>query len=140
MLQHIFQAVSRGQPGLAVLTQGMFTLRCKQGPEYAQPGGLNLDVRIATPAFWGMFPPSRRRILHGSLALALGLSGCVQARSGRRCGGLLSSTRALAPWMNARASHVAASPAGGWGKGWWLISHVPELEGGVEKQIVVTSG
>lgn len=83
--QHYFrQVVAAANRRLAVLTDGMFTLRCKdEAKNRVSQAGLDLDVLDRGTGLWrDVSTLSGGESFLASLALALGLSDVVQARSG----------------------------------------------------------
>ena len=83
--QHYFrQVVAAANRRLTVLTDGMFTLRCKEETKNrASQTGLDLEVLDRATGLWrDVSTLSGGESFLASLALALGLSDVVQAQSG----------------------------------------------------------
>ena len=83
--QHYFRmVVSAANRRLAILTDDMFTLRCKEeSKSRAAQAGLDLDVLDRGTGQWrDVSTLSGGESFLASLALALGLSDVVQSRSG----------------------------------------------------------
>jgi exonuclease SbcC len=78
------QVVSAANKRLTVLTDGMFTLRCKEeARDRVHQSGLDLDVLDRSTGQWrDVSTLSGGESFLASLALALGLSDVVQAQSG----------------------------------------------------------
>ncbi len=83
--QHYFrQVVAAANRRLSALTEGMFTLRCKEeAKNRVSQSGLDLDVLDRGTGIWrDVSTLSGGESFLASLALALGLSDVVQAQSG----------------------------------------------------------
>ena len=78
------QVVSAANKRLTILTDGMFTLRCKEeAADRVHQSGLDLDVLDRSTGLWrDVSTLSGGESFLASLALALGLSDVVQSQSG----------------------------------------------------------
>ena len=136
------QVVSAANKRLTVLTDGMFSLRCKEeARDRVRQSGLDLDVLDRGTGVWrDVSTLSGGESFLASLALALGLSDVVQASSGAirmdamfidegfgtlDDNALRNSLRVLEELADGRRLIG-------------VISHVRELEERVEKQLIVT--
>ena len=136
------QVVAAANKRLTVLTDGLFTLRCKEeARDRVRQSGLDLDVLDRGTGQWrDVSTLSGGESFLASLALALGLSDVVQAQSGAirmdamfidegfgtlDDNALRNSLRVLADLADGK--HLIG-----------IISHVHDLEERIEKQIVVS--
>ncbi len=136
------QVVAAANRRLTVLTDGLFTLRCKEeARDRVRQSGLDLDVLDRGTGQWrDVSTLSGGESFLASLALALGLSDVVQARSGAirmeamfidegfgtlDDNALRNSLRVLADLADGKRLIG-------------IISHVRDLEERIEKQIVVS--
>ena len=136
------QVVAAANKRLTVLTDGLFTLRCKEeARDRVRQSGLDLDVLDRGTGQWrDVSTLSGGESFLASLALALGLSDVVQAQSGAirmeamfidegfgtlDDNALRNSLRVLADLADGKRLIG-------------IISHVHELEERIEKQIVVS--
>ena len=136
------QVVAAANKRLTVLTDGLFTLRCKEeARDRVRQSGLDLDVLDRGTGQWrDVSTLSGGESFLASLALALGLSDVVQARSGAiRMDAMFIDEGFGTLDDNAlrNSLRVLADLAGG-KRLIGIISHVHDLEERIEKQIVVT--
>ena len=139
---HFKQVVAAANRRLTVLTDGLFTLRCKEeARDRVRQSGLDLDVLDRGTGQWrDVSTLSGGESFLASLALALGLSDVVQAQSGAiRMEAMFIDEGFGTLDDNAlrNALRVLADLADG-KRLIGIISHVHELEERIEKQIVVT--
>lgn len=135
------QVIAAANKRLTVLTDGMFTLRCKEeAKNMRSQAGLDLDVLDRSTGLWrDVSTLSGGESFMASLALALGLSDVVQARSGgirleamfidEGFGTLDENT--LRQAMNLLSRLADGKRLIG------VISHVPEMKERIERRIVV---
>ena len=143
MQQYYFkQVVSAANKRLTALTDGLFTLRCKEeAKDRVRQSGLDLDVLDRGTGQWrDVSTLSGGESFLASLALALGLSDVVQSQSGAvRMDALFIDEGFGTLDDNAlRASLQVLSDLADGKRLIGIISHVRELEERVEKQIVVS--
>ena len=136
------QVVAAANKRLTVLTEGMFTLRCKaEARDRVRQSGLDLDVLDRGTGQWrDVSTLSGGESFLASLALALGLSDVVQAQSGAiRMEAMFIDEGFGTLDDNAlrNSLQVLADLAGG-KRLIGIISHVHDLEERIEKQIVVS--
>lgn len=136
------QVVAAANKRLTVLTEGMFTLRCKEeAADRVHQSGLDLDVLDRSTGQWrDVSTLSGGESFLASLALALGLSDVVQGQSG--------SIRMEAMFIdegfgtldeNALRNSLRVLNDLADGKRLvGIISHVQDLEEKIERQIVVS--
>ena len=136
------QVVSAANKRLTALTDGLFTLRCKEeAKDRVRQSGLDLDVLDRGTGQWrDVSTLSGGESFLASLALALGLSDVVQSQSGAvRMDALFIDEGFGTLDDNAlRASLQVLSDLADGKRLIGIISHVRELEERVEKQIVVS--
>lgn len=136
------QVIAAANKRLTVLTEGMFTLRCKESAaDRVHQSGLDLDVLDRSTGQWrDVSTLSGGESFLASLALALGLSDVVQGQSGAirieamfidEGFGTLDDT-ALRNSLRVLSELADGKRLIG------IISHVHELEERIDKQIVVT--
>ena len=136
------QVVSAANKRLTVLTDGMFVLRCKEeARDRVRQSGLDLDVLdLATGQWRDVSTLSGGESFLASLALALGLSDVVQARSGavRMDAMFIDEGFGTLDENALRNSLRVLSDLADGKRLIGIISHVHELEERIEKQIVVS--
>lgn len=135
------QVVAAANQRLTVLTDGMFTLRCKEeARDLVRQSGLDLDVLDRGTGQWrDVSTLSGGESFLASLALALGLSDVVQAQSGAvRMEAMFIDEGFGTLDDNAlrNAIQVLSGLAGGQ-RLIGIISHVHELEERIDRQILV---
>ena len=136
------QVVAAANRRLSVLTDGLFTLRCKsEARDRVRQSGLDLDVLDRGTGQWrDVSTLSGGESFLASLALALGLSDVVQAQSGAiRMEAMFIDEGFGTLDDNAlrNSLQVLADLADG-KRLIGIISHVHDLEERIEKQIVVS--
>ena len=136
------QVVAAANKRLTVLTDGLFTLRCKEeARDRVRQSGLDLDVLDRGTGQWrDVSTLSGGESFLASLALALGLSDVVQAQSGAiRMDAMFIDEGFGTLDDNAlrNSLRVLADLADG-KRLIGIISHVHDLEERIEKQIVVS--
>ena len=136
------QVVAAANKRLTVLTDGMFTLRCKEeARDRVRQSGLDLDVLDRGTGQWrDVSTLSGGESFLASLALALGLSDVVQTQSGAiRMDAMFIDEGFGTLDDNAlrNSLQVLADLADG-KRLIGIISHVHDLEERIEKQIVVS--
>jgi len=136
------QVVAAANKRLTVLTDGLFTLRCKEeARDRVRQSGLDLDVLDRGTGQWrDVSTLSGGESFLASLALALGLSDIVQAQSGAiRMEAMFIDEGFGTLDDNAlrNSLQVLADLADG-KRLIGIISHVHDLEERIEKQIVVS--
>ena len=136
------QVVAAANRRLTVLTDGLFTLRCKEeARDRVRQSGLDLDVLDRGTGQWrDVSTLSGGESFLASLALALGLSDVVQAQSGAiRMDAMFIDEGFGTLDDNAlrNSLQVLADLADG-KRLIGIISHVHDLEERIEKQIVVS--
>ena len=136
------QVVAAANKRLTVLTDGLFTLRCKEeARDRVRQSGLDLDVLDRATGQWrDVSTLSGGESFLASLALALGLSDVVQAQSGAiRMEAMFIDEGFGTLDDNAlrNSLQVLADLADG-RRLIGIISHVHDLEERIEKQIVVS--
>ena len=136
------QVVAAANKRLTVLTDGLFTLRCKEeARDRVRQSGLDLDVLDRGTGQWrDVSTLSGGESFLASLALALGLSDVVQAQSGAiRMDAMFIDEGFGTLDDNAlrNSLRVLADLADG-KRLIGIISHVRDLEERIEKQIVVS--
>ena len=139
---HFKQVVAAANKRLTVLTDGLFTLRCKEeARDRVHQSGLDLDVLDRGTGQWrDVSTLSGGESFLASLALALGLSDVVQAQSGAiRMEAMFIDEGFGTLDDNAlrNSLQVLADLADG-KRLIGIISHVHDLEERIEKQIVVS--
>ena len=135
------QVIAAANKRLSLLTDGLFTLRCKQeARNLVSQSGLDLDVLDRSTGLWrDVSTLSGGESFLASMALALGLSDVVQAQSGgirldsmfidEGFGSLDESTLRNALDMLTRLAD---------GKRFiGVISHMPELAERIDRKIVI---
>ena len=136
------QIVSAANRRLTVLTDGMFTLRCKQeARDRVRQSGLDLDVFDRSTGLWrDVSTLSGGESFLASLALALGLSDVVQGQSGaiRMEAMFIDEGFGTLDDNALRNSLRVLSDLADGKRLIGIISHVHDLEERIEKQIVVT--
>ena len=136
------QVVAAANRRLSVLTEGMFTLRCKEeARDRVHQSGLDLDVLDRSTGQWrDVSTLSGGESFLASLALALGLSDIVQAQSGAVRMEAMFIDEGFGT-LDENALRNALQVLGSLAEGKRLIgviSHVHELEERIEKQLIVT--
>ena len=136
------QVVSAANKRLTVLTDGLFTLRCKEeARDRVRQSGLDLDVLDRSTGQWrDVSTLSGGESFLASLALALGLSDVVQAQSGAiRMDAMFIDEGFGTLDDNALRNSLQVLDDLADGKRLiGIISHVHDLEERIEKQIVVS--
>lgn len=136
------QVVSAANKRLTVLTDGMFVLRCKEeARDRVRQSGLDLDVLDRATGLWrDVSTLSGGESFLASLALALGLSDVVQARSGavRMDAMFIDEGFGTLDENALRNSLRVLSELADGKRLIGIISHVHDLEERIEKQIVVS--
>ena len=136
------QVVAAANKRLTVLTDGLFTLRCKEtARDRVRQSGLDLDVLDRSTGQWrDVTTLSGGESFLASLALALGLSDVVQARSGaiRMDAMFIDEGFGTLDDNALRNSLQVLSELADGRRMVGIISHVRELEERIEKQIVVS--
>ena len=139
MQQYYFkQVVAAANKRLTVLTDGMFTLRCKEeAADRVHQSGLDLDVLDRGTGQWrDVSTLSGGESFLASLALALGLSDEVQMSTGIRLDTLFvdEGFGSLDSEALSKAYHTLASLTEG-NRLVGIISHVAELKEKIESLI-----
>jgi len=136
------QVVSAANKRLTVLTDGMFTLRCKEeAADRVHQSGLDLDVLDRSTGQWrDVSTLSGGESFLASLALALGLSDVVQGQSGAiRMEAMFIDEGFGTLDENALRNSLRVLNDLADGKRLvGIISHVQELEEKIDRQIVVS--
>lgn len=136
------QVVAAANMRLSVLTDGLFTLRCKEeARDRVHQSGLDLDVLDRATGQWrDVSTLSGGESFLASLALALGLSDVVQAQSGAiRIDAMFIDEGFGTLDENALRNSLQVLSSLADGKRLiGIISHVHDLEERIDKQIVVT--
>ncbi|MBQ6174080.1 MAG: SMC family ATPase [Clostridia bacterium] len=136
------QVVAAANKRLTVLTDGMFTLRCKEeARDLRSQSGLDLDVLDRGTGQWrDVSTLSGGESFLASLALALGLSDVVQARSGaiRMEAMFIDEGFGTLDENALRNSLQVLSDLADGKRLIGIISHVHDLEERIEKQIIVS--
>ncbi len=136
------QVVAAANKRLTALTEGQFTLRCKeQARDRVRQSGLDLDVLDRATGQWrDVSTLSGGESFLASLALALGLSDAVQAQSGAvRLDTMFIDEGFGTLDENALRNSLRTLTDLADGKRLiGVISHVRDLEERIEKQLVVT--
>ncbi|MBP3540547.1 MAG: SMC family ATPase [Clostridia bacterium] len=136
------QVVAAANKRLTVLTDGMFTLRCKEeAKNRVSQSGLDLDVLDRSTGQWrDVSTLSGGESFLASLALALGLSDVVQSRSGAvRMEAMFIDEGFGTLDDNALRNSLRVLGELADGKRLiGIISHVRELDEKIDKQIIVT--
>ncbi|MBQ8654428.1 MAG: SMC family ATPase [Clostridia bacterium] len=136
------QVVAAANKRLTVLTDGMFTLRCKEeAKDRVRQSGLDLDVLDRSTGQWrDVSTLSGGESFQASLALALGLSDVVQSQSGAvRIDAMFIDEGFGTLDENALRSALQVLSSLAEGKRLiGVISHVQELEERIEQQIIVS--
>ena len=141
--QYYFRAVvANANRRLRTLTQGMFTLRVRQNASnFVNKTGLDLDVLDSQTGQWrDVSTLSGGESFLASLALALGLSDMVQAQSGAICLDALFIDEGFGS-LDENALSNALDLLAELSQGKRLIgviSHMPELERRIDRQLRVT--
>ena len=129
---------------LTVLTDGMFTLRCKkEAKDRVRQSGLDLDVLDRGTGQWrDVSTLSGGESFLASLALALGLSDVVQGQSGAvRMDAMFIDEGFGTLDDNALRNSLRVLSSLADGKRLiGIISHVHDLEERIDRQIYVTKG
>jgi exonuclease SbcC len=136
------QVITAANQRLNVLTDGMFTLRCKQeAKDKRSQAGLDLDVLDRATGLWrDASTLSGGESFMASLALALGMSDVVQSRSGQirldsmfideGFGTLDENALHQAVELLSRLADDGKRLVG-------VISHTPQLRERIDKKIVI---
>ncbi len=136
------QIVAAANKRLTILTDGMFTLRCKEeAADRVHQSGLDLDVLDRSTGQWrDVSTLSGGESFLASLALALGLSDAVQGQSGAvRMEAMFIDEGFGTLDENALRNSLRVLNDLADGKRLiGIISHVQELEEKIEKQLVVS--
>ncbi len=136
------QVVAAANKRLTVLTDGLFTLRCKEeARDRVRQSGLDLDVLDRGTGQWrDVSTLSGGESFLASLALALGLSDVVQAQSGaiRMEAMFIDEGFGTLDDNALRNSLRVLSDLADGKRLIGIISHVRDLEERIEKQIVVS--
>jgi len=136
------QVVAAANKRLTVLTEGMFTLRCKESAEdRVHQSGLDLDVLDRSTGLWrDVSTLSGGESFLASLALALGLSDVVQGQSGAiRMEAMFIDEGFGTLDENALRNSLRVLTDLADGKRLvGIISHVQDLEEKIDRQIVVS--
>lgn len=136
------QVVSAANKRLTVLTDGMFTLRCKENADdRIHQSGLDLDVLDRSTGQWrDVSTLSGGESFLASLALALGLSDIVQGQSGTiRMEAMFIDEGFGTLDENALRNSLRVLNDLAEGKRLiGIISHVKDLEEKIDRQIVVS--
>lgn len=136
------QVVSAANKRLTVLTEGMFILRCREeAADRVHQSGLDLDVLDRSTGQWrDVSTLSGGESFLASLALALGLSDVVQGQSGAiRMDAMFIDEGFGTLDENALRNSLRVLGELADGKRLvGIISHVPELEEKIDRQIVVS--
>lgn len=136
------QVVAAANKRLTVLTDGLFTLRCKEeARDRVRQSGLDLDVLDRGTGQWrDVSTLSGGESFLASLALALGLSDVVQAQSGaiRMEAMFIDEGFGTLDDNALRNSLQVLSDLADGKRLIGIISHVHDLEERIEKQIVVS--
>ncbi len=136
------QVVAAANKRLTVLTDGMFTLRCKEeAADRVHQSGLDLDVLDRSTGQWrDVSTLSGGESFLASLALALGLSDIVQGQSGAiRMEAMFIDEGFGTLDENALRNSLRVLGELADGKRLiGIISHVHELEEKIDRQIVVS--
>ena len=136
------QIVAAANKRLTVLTEGMFTLRCKEeAADRIHQSGLDLDVLDRSTGQWrDVSTLSGGESFLASLALALGLSDVVQGQSGAvRMEAMFIDEGFGTLDENALRNSLRVLDELANGKRLiGIISHVQDLEEKIERQIIVS--
>ena len=136
------QVVAAANKRLTVLTEGMFTLRCREtARDRVHQSGLDLDVLDRGTGQWREVSTlSGGESFLASLALALGLSDVVQSQSGaiRMDAMFIDEGFGTLDENALRASLRVLSDLAGGQRLIGIISHVRDLEERIDRQIIVT--
>ena len=136
------QVVAAANKRLTVLTDGLFTLRCKEeAKDRVRQSGLDLDVLDRGTSQWrDVSTLSGGESFLASLALALGLSDVVQSQSGaiRMDAMFIDEGFGTLDDNALRNSLQVLSDLADGKRLIGIISHVHDLEERIEKQIVVS--
>ncbi len=136
------QVAAAANKRLTVLTDGLFTLRCKEeAPDRKHQSGLDLDVLDRATGQWrDVSTLSGGESFLASLALALGLSDVVQAQSGaiRMDAMFIDEGFGTLDENALRNSLQVLSDLADGKRLIGIISHVHDLEERIEKQLVVS--
>ena len=136
------QVVAAANKRLTVLTDGLFTLRCKEeARDRVHQSGLDLDVLDRATGQWrDVSTLSGGESFLASLALALGLSDVVQAQSGAiRMDAMFIDEGFGTLDENALRNSLQVLSSLADGKRLiGIISHIHDLEERIEKQMIVS--
>ena len=136
------QVVAAANKRLTVLTEGMFTLRCKEeAADRVHQSGLDLDVLDRSTGQWrDVSTLSGGESFLASLALALGLSDVVQGQSGtiRMEAMFIDEGFGTLDENALRNSLRVLSDLADGKRLIGIISHVQDLEEKIDRQIVVS--
>jgi len=136
------QVVAAANKRLSVLTDGMFTLRCKEeARDRVRQSGLDLDVLDRSTGQWrDVKTLSGGESFLASLALALGLSDTVQGQSGaiRMEAMFIDEGFGTLDENALRNSLKVLSDLADGQRLIGIISHVHDLEERIEKQLLVS--
>jgi len=142
VLQYYFkQVIAAANKRLTTLTDGMFTLRCRQeAKDNKTQSGLDLEVLDRSTGQWrDVSTLSGGESFMASLSMALGLSDIVQARSGSiRLDSMFidEGFGTLDENSLTQARNLLTKLADG-NRLIGVISHVPELKERIDKKIII---
>lgn len=142
VLQYYFkQVIAAANKRLTTLTDGMFTLRCRQeAKDNKTQSGLDLEVLDRSTGQWrDVSTLSGGESFMASLSMALGLSDIVQARSGSiRLDSMFidEGFGTLDEHSLTQARNLLTRLADG-NRLIGVISHVPELKERIDKKIII---
>lgn len=142
VLQYYFkQVIAAANKRLYALTDGMFTLRCRQeAKDNQRQSGLDLEVLDRSTGQWrDVSTLSGGESFMASLSMALGLSDIVQARSGNiRLDSMFidEGFGTLDENSLAQARNLLTRLADG-NRLIGVISHVPEMKERIDKKIII---
>lgn len=136
------QVVAAANKRLTILTEGMFTLRCKEeAADRVHQSGLDLDVLDRSTGQWrDVSTLSGGESFLASLALALGLSDVVQGQSGaiRMEAMFIDEGFGTLDENALRNSLRVLNDLAGGKRLVGIISHMHELEEKIDRQILVS--
>lgn len=136
------QVIAAANKRLTVLTDGMFTLRCKEeAKNLRSQAGLDLDVLDRSTGIWrDVSTLSGGESFMASMALALGLSDTVQSNSGEiRLDSMFidEGFGSLDENSLRQAVELLLKLADG-NRLIGVISHMPELKEEIDKKVIIT--
>ncbi len=136
------QVIAAANKRLTVLTDGMFTLRCKEeAKNLRSQAGLDLDVLDRSTGLWrDVSTLSGGESFMASMALALGLSDVVQSHSG----GIRLDAMFIDEGFGSldenslrQAGNLLLRLADG-NRLIGVISHMPELKAEIDRKVIIT--